>query len=183
MTRFCCAGALTCVSASVFAAPSTSASVATSGSGATSSLHGAFEQGDFRVSLVLGTASTRSDDYVIVGGGVGYFVLRGLELGVDYEAWLLGEPLLNRVAPEARYVFVVVPTVHPYLGAFYRHTFVSGEADLDSVGARAGAYYVPSGGRVYLGGGVAYERVLACGDDVFLDCDTVYPEIVIGATF
>jgi hypothetical protein len=144
---------------------------------------GIFERGDFRVSLLLGTASTRLDSYVIVGGGFGYFALRGLELGVDYEAWFLGEPLLNRLSPEARYVFVFVPTVSPYVGAFYRHTFAAGEDDLDSLGARAGAYYVAPGRRIYVGGGVAYERFLSCDDDTFIDCDTFFPEIAIGATF
>ena len=138
---------------------------------------GPFARNTPRVSVVVGSGSTRSETYLILGAGFGYFIIDGLELGLDYEAWILGSPVMHRLSPEARYVFHFVPILAPYVGLFYRHSFVAHEDDLDQLGMRVGAYYVPASGRMYIGGGVVYERLLACTPGVFVDCDVVYPEI------
>jgi hypothetical protein len=137
-----------------------------------------FSRGRVRLSLIAGSGSAVDHTYLILGGGVGYFLLDGLEVGVDYEAWLLGKPVLHRLSPETRYVFYFVPTIKPYVGAFYRHTFVTGNDGLDHVGARVGGYFVPGSGRFYFGVGAVYERLLSCDASIF-DCDSVYPEISI----
>ncbi|MEI9935749.1 MAG: hypothetical protein WDO69_00860 [Pseudomonadota bacterium] len=143
---------------------------------------GPFSAHSVRLTLLLGTGSTRTDTYFIIGGGVGYFLVDGLEVGADYEAWLFAKPVLQRLSPEARYVFHMVPVIKPYIGAFYRHTFVSDYDDLNSVGGRAGIYYVPRSGRIWIGGGAVYERTLDCTSSEFVDCDSVYPEISIGVS-
>jgi hypothetical protein len=137
--------------------------------------------GNTRLTLLVGTGSTGTDQYLILGGGIGRFILDGLELGVDYEAWLFGEPTLHRLSPELRYVLYFVPKIQPYVGFFYRHTFISDYDDLDSLGARAGLIFAP--GRVVLGAGAVYERQLSCEDGQLLDCDDVYPEVTIGVVF
>jgi hypothetical protein len=144
---------------------------------------GPFRQAAVRLSLLLGSGESSTDTYFILGAGAGYYVLNGLELGADYEAWLGGSPTLQRLSPEARYVLWFVPTIKPYLGFFYRHTFVSGYDGLNSLGGRAGVYYAPERSRMYLGGGVAYERYLACTDSVLGDCDELYPELAFGVSF
>ena len=144
---------------------------------------GLFSQHRIRLSLLVGSGSSRSDRYLILGAGVGYFVLDGLALGFEYEAWLAGDPALHRISPDARYVFYFVPTIKPYVGGFYRHTFVTNYEDLDSLGARGGIYYAPDGARFYLGGGAAYERLLACASSAVVDCDVVYPEITLAFGF
>ena len=142
---------------------------------------GPFSRGSVRLTLLIGTGSTVSDSYLIVGGGPGYFIVDGLEIGLDYEAWIFGDPVMHRLSPETRYVFHMVPVIKPYVGVFYRHTFVTGEFDdYDQVGARGGLYYVPNGGGVYVGGGAVYDRLLDCDDNSFIDCDSVYPEIFFG---
>lgn len=135
-----------------------------------------------RLTLLVGTGSTRTDNYFIIGGGLGYYLVNGLEVGFDYEAWLFAKPVLQRLSPEARYVFHMVPVIKPYVGTFYRHTFVSDYDDYDSVGGRVGAYYIPKSGRVYIGGGAVYERTLDCTSSSFVDCDAWYPEISIGVS-
>ncbi len=144
---------------------------------------GPFGQGAIRVSLLVGSGESTTDTYFILGGGGGYYVLNGLELGLDYEAWLGGSPTLQRLSPEARFVFWFVPTLKPYAGFFYRHTFVSGYDGLNSLGGRVGLYYAPERSRMYLGGGAVYERYLGCTDSVLGDCDELYPELAIGASF
>jgi hypothetical protein len=144
---------------------------------------GPFSAHSVRLSLLLGTGSTASDTYLIVGGGVGYYLVDGLELAVDYEAWIGGEPVMHRVSPGLRYVLHFVPTIKPYVGVFYRHTFVNNYDDLNYVGARAGLYYAPARSRIYFGGGAVYERLLDCSANALVDCDTVYPEIFIGIGF
>jgi hypothetical protein len=143
---------------------------------------GPFSRGAIRLTLLLGTGSSATDTYFILGAGVGYFLLDGLELGLDYEAWLGGDPVMHRLSPELRYVFHMVPVIKPYIGTFYRHTFVADYDDLDYIGGRAGIFYVPKQSRVYIGGGAVYERLLDCKSNSLVDCDTVYPEIAIGVT-
>jgi hypothetical protein len=144
---------------------------------------GPFARGSIRLSFLIGSGWTTTDEYLILGAGVGYYVVDGLELGLDYEAWLFGSPVLNRLSPGVRYVFHMVPVIKPYVGGFYRHTFVNGYEDLDYVGARAGLFYVPKGGGLYFGGGAVYEHLLNHCSGQYVDCDDVYPEIFVGVSF
>ena len=142
---------------------------------------GPFSQGSVRLTLLLGTGYSRDDTYFIIGGGLGYYLVNGLEVGLDYEAWLFASPVMHRLSPEARYVFHMVPLIKPYAGVFYRRTFVMEDnPDYNQVGARLGAYYVPRSGRMYIGGGAVYEKTLDCTDSKYLDCDSWYPEISVG---
>jgi len=140
-----------------------------------------FAAGRSRVSLLVGSGSTGDDTYLILGAGIGHYILRGLEVGIDYEAWLFGDPVLHRLSPEVRYVFAFVPRIQPYVGAFYRHTFVSDFDDLDSVGARGGINFAPRG-PLTIGAGAVYERQLSCNESV-IDCDSVYPELTLAFSF
>ena len=141
---------------------------------------GAFDGGLGRISLIAGTGSSVGDDYLLLGGGLGYFIADGLELGLDYEAWLIGDPTVHRLSPGARYVFHFVPVVKPYVGGFYRHAFVSNREDVDYAGARAGLYLSPGKSRLSFGAGAVYERVLDCSDGLIVECDSVYPEFTFG---
>lgn len=141
----------------------------------------AFSRGTLRLTLLVGSGSSITENYLIVGGGVGYFILNGLEVGLDYEAWIFGSPVMHRVSPETKYIFHFVPVIKPYIGAFYRRTFVTeGYDDYDHVGARGGIFYAPPRSRIYVGGGAVYEHLVDCTDSAFMDCDDVYPEIMIG---
>jgi hypothetical protein len=145
---------------------------------------GPFARGSVRLSVLVGAGSTINDTYLILGGGVGYYLLDGLELGIDYEAWILAEPVMNRLSPGLRYVFHMIPVIKPYIGGFYRHTFIgSGYEDSNSLGVRGGIYYVPPNGGLYVGGGAVYEHLLGCTNSAFIDCDSVYPEIFVGVSF
>src|SRR5262245_10107749 len=84
---------------------------------------GPFSRGSIRLTLLVGWGSTVTEEYLILGGGPGYFLADGLEIGLDYEAWLFGEPVMHRLSPETRYIFHMVPVIKPYVGVFYRHTF------------------------------------------------------------
>jgi hypothetical protein len=144
---------------------------------------GPFSRGSVRLTLLVGTGSTVRENYLILGAGAGYFLADGLELGLDYEAWILASPVFHRLSPETKYIFHMIPVIKPYVGVFYRHTFVtSGYEDMDHVGARGGIFYVPKGGRMFVGGGAIYERLLDCEDTSLVDCDEVYPEIFFGVS-
>jgi hypothetical protein len=140
-----------------------------------------FAQSRVRASVVAGLSSSGDETYLILGGGAGYYLTDGLELGLDTDVWLIGDPTVWNVTPGLLYVFYMVPTVKPYLGTFYRHAFVFDSEDLDSIGGHAGLYFVT--GRVYLGVGAVYEHWLGCDDDSFTDCDAVYPELVLAFSF
>jgi hypothetical protein len=144
---------------------------------------GPFAAHRLRLSLLVGTGSSSRDTYLILGAGLGYYLVSGLELGLDYEAWIGGEPVIQRVSPGVRYVMHFIPVIKPYVGAFYRHAFIVDYEDLDSVGARAGLIFAPARAHVTIGGGAVYERLLGCTATSLVDCDTVYPEVTIGVAF
>ena len=141
-----------------------------------------FSKGNVRTSIVVGGGHALGDDYFVVGAGVGYYVIDGLEAGLDLDAWLGGERDISSVSPELRYVFHDSPGAKPYAGVFYRHTFIEDLDDLDAIGLRGGLFLM-RGRATYLGIGVLYNSYLDCDEDVYSSCTETYPEIVISVAF
>ena len=141
---------------------------------------GPFKKGKVRVGFYAGAGNTLSQTYVIIGGGLGYYILNGLEAGVDVEGWVLQDPTFWKVTPQVRYVFWQLNPIRPYVGAFWRKTFAGGDySDFNSYGARGGVAYRKGGSYVALG--VVYEKYddyTGLGDDY-----TVYPEIAFWLSF
>jgi len=136
-----------------------------------------FRQGAQSVSVIVGAGSAFRDDYIILGVGYGYYVLKGLELGIDAQFWLSGDPSITKLSPQIRYVFTQPETVKPYVGAFYRRTYIDGLDDLDSIGYRAGLNFMGRG-NFFFGAGVVYENYQDCSETVFTSCSDTYPEIL-----
>lgn len=143
-------------------------------------LGSAFSKGSTTLGIVAGSGSAFNDNYVILGVGVGYYLLDGLELGIDVQHWFSGDPAITKISPQVKYVFLQADPIKPYVGAFYRRTYIQDLDNENSYGYRAGAYF--SGGRgVYIGGGIVYEEYVDCSR--FLDCSNTYPEILISVNF
>ncbi|HSC89463.1 MAG TPA: hypothetical protein VLC09_19410 [Polyangiaceae bacterium] len=137
-----------------------------------------FDRGSIRLSVMLGWAQGSTTDWLMLGGGAGYYVLDGLEVHADANFWLIGDPFIATVTPGVRYVFHQLRDVKPYVGAFYRHYFVDApSADSDSIGGRVGVYFVVNP-HVYFGGGLVVEQLV--NNNLFYDDTQVYPEITIG---
>ena len=138
---------------------------------------GAFAQGRKRIGFYGGAGSSYSHTYLILGVSAGYYLRDGLEVGLEFEGWLLQTPQFYKLAPQARYVFWQLRPVLPYVGAFYRKTWVTDDfPDADSWGGRAGIAY--TSGKGYAAVGVVYESFI---DNVFED--HWYPEIAFWLTF
>jgi len=150
-----------------------SASVGTGGVSA------AFSKGSTSIGIVAGSGSAFNDDYIILGVGVGYYVIPGLELGIDVQHWFSGDPAITKVSPQIRYVFHKSKTIKPYVGLFYRRTFIDEIRNYDSFGYRAGAYFSANNG-VYIGGGIVYEDESDCP---VADCSNTYPELLFTVAF
>ncbi|UCB54423.1 MAG: hypothetical protein JSW45_10810 [Thiotrichales bacterium] len=136
-----------------------------------------FSQGSQSVAVILGSGSAFNDDYLILGLGYGYYVINGLELGIDAQFWMSGDPSITKLSPKITYVFTQPERIKPYLGAFYRRTFVDEFDDFDSIGYRAGLNFMGQG-NFFFGLGFVYEEYRSCSETVFSSCSDTYPEIV-----
>lgn len=146
---------------------------------------GRFSQGRSRLSLNGGSTGNFGNQYIFIGGGYGYFIADGLEIGLD-GAWYFGDdPSIAVLSPNARYVLWQIDAIKPYVGAFFERQFL-GEYrgtdldDIDSVGARAGVAWLA--GRSFLTAGIAYAKVLDCekNTQVQLECERIIPEFGFG---
>lgn len=134
-----------------------------------------YDQG--KVSIGLGGGFNGNQGSI--GGSLGYFVVKGLEVALEASVLIQGETTIGIVGPATRYIVWQVPTVHPYIGTFYRHWFIGNDvADRDSVGARAGI--ITAQDPFYVSAGVMYERFIACDEAT---CAYVTPEISLGISF
>ena len=144
---------------------------------------GPFAQGRLRISVLFGGGTNFQDNYLILGAGLGYFLIDGLEASLGGTAWFLGDPFIGTVTPGLTYVFYQVPKIHPYLGAFYRRYFITGGFDdFDTYGGRGGVNLL-LGNDGFVGGGVVYERLFDCQEDVWQNCDQWYPELTVAIVF
>ncbi len=141
-----------------------------------------FTAGSARLSLAFGGATAFNQDYSVFGIGGGYFVADGIEAGLDAEEWSGNSPRIVQVSPQVRVVLSPVGTFKPYLGAFYRRTFIDGYRDLNTVGARVGAYFLMGTG-FYFGAGLAADMHLNCDRTVYSSCGEAYPELLFAVTF
>ena len=138
---------------------------------------GYFAQGRKRGGIYGGAGSTLGNTYFILGAGLGFFVLDGLEVGADVEGWLLQDPTIWKFSPQVRYTVWQTGALKPYLGAFYRWTWVSDET-WNSYGGRVGVLY--SKGRGFAGLGMVYENF---ENDYGGDTSSWYPEISFSVYF
>jgi hypothetical protein len=140
---------------------------------------GPFAQGRKRLGFFGGAGSTLGQTYAIIGGGFGYFVADGLEVGASFEGWILQDPTIWKLTPEVRYTVWQSPRFQPYVGAFWRRTFVGDPFDdVSSWGGRGGLVY--RSGKGYAGVGMVYERF---DGDLGEDQDTWYPEFSFALYF
>ncbi len=147
------------------------------------SIAGPFDQGNVRISVGGGLGRGFDQTYFIVKGAAAYYLIDGLEVGLEAESWLFNSPSQFRIGPQTRYILHFVPIVKPYAGVFYRHAFISdGFADLDSVGWRAGAFLTPTF-NTFFGAGVVQEFYLDCDEDVYANCTLLYPEVTFSIAF
>jgi len=143
---------------------------------------GSFSQGRSRLSVVAGNGYAFNDTYFVLGVGGSYYVVDGLNVGLDVEWWSGGEPGIVKVSPSLQYVFYQVPSVAPYIGAFYSRSYVEDLQNLGSIGGRAGVY-IAAGRNTHLGLGMAYESYFSCDETTYVSCSDAYPEISLTMAF
>jgi len=150
----------------------------------TGGLSDAFSKDSASIGVVVGSGTAFDDDYMILGVGAGYYIINGLEIGIDAQYWMSGEPSITKVTPKMTYVFTQPETIKPYLGIFYRRTFYSDDDlnldDQNSYGYRAGAY-LNSNDDVYIGGGIVHEKYADCNP--LIECSSTYPEVIFAISF
>jgi len=156
-----------------FAAPAMAQSVGAAGG---------FSKGKTHLVATAGTGYAFDESYLVLGLGVSYYLFDGFNVGLFYESWTGSDPKLTKITPSVQYVFYEVQTVKPYVGAFYRRTSIDGRPDLDSVGARAGAY-LQMGRNAYLGLGAVYESYIDCNTGTYRKCDSTYGEVSLTFAF
>src|SRR5436190_13274874 len=88
-----------------------------------------FAKGRMHGVVTAGYGSAFGDEYAIFGAGVSYYVMDGLAIGGAFETWRGGDPTISKLTFSTQYVFHKVPTIKPYIGAFYRRTFITGLDD------------------------------------------------------
>jgi hypothetical protein len=142
----------------------------------------AFSQGNARLAIHGGGATAYDRNYSVFGIGSGYFVADGIEVGLDAEKWFGASPGITQVSPQIRYVLNTASPFNPYAGVFYQRTFIQNNQDNDTVGGRAGAFYM-AGENAYFGAGVVHAVHVRCDRTVYSSCSETYPEFSFAVLF
>lgn len=143
---------------------------------------GIFGKGRLHGIVTAGYGQAFGEDYAIFGAGINYYLIDGLAIGGAFETWRGGDPTVSKLTLSTQYVFYQVPKIKPYVGAFYRRTYITGLDDLDSYGGRAGAY-LQLGRGAYVGLGAVYESYADCTESRYRSCSDTYPEVLFTFAF
>ncbi|MGB5964014.1 MAG: hypothetical protein WBG65_00605 [Sulfurimonadaceae bacterium] len=150
-----------------------------------------FGAGNKSVGVTLGSGSVSyssgtffgsyTENYYILGVSADYFVLENLALGLGYRGWFGGSPTIHQGTVPVTYYIPTSSKFRPYLGAFYRYTYINDDRfdNYSSAGGRAGLAILFQNG--YVGLGWVQEYYL--DSDSRSDTTSGYPEVVIGFTF
>jgi opacity protein-like surface antigen len=143
---------------------------------------GVFAKGRTHVFVTGGAGYAFDESYFVLGAGLTYYPIDGLGLGLSFESWTGADPGVTKLTPSVQYVFYQLGSIKPYLGGFYRRTYIDGLPDLDSIGARAGIY-LRTGSSAYLGLGAVYESYQDCSASTYRKCESTYPEVSFTIAF
>lgn len=142
---------------------------------------GIFSRGRTHFVVTAGNGYAFDESYLVLGVGVSYYVIDGLNIGLSLESWSGSDPDIFKVTPSVQYVFHQAP-LKPYVGGFYRRAYVDGLPDINSAGARAGIYFT-AGRNAYIGVGAVYESYVDCNKTVYRSCSDTYPEVSFTVAF
>ena len=136
--------------------------------------------GSGSVSYSVGPFST-VENYYILGVNADFFVAENLSVGLGYRGWFGGDPTINQGTIPVTYYIPTNSKFRPYLGAFYRYTYIADDRydNYSSAGGRAGLAITFQNG--YVGFGWAQEYYL--DSDSLSDSSSGYPEVVLGFSF
>ena len=136
--------------------------------------------GSGSVSYSVGPFST-VENYYILGVNADFFVAENLSVGLGYRGWFGGDPTINQGTIPVTYYIPTNSKFRPYLGAFYRYTYIADDRydNYSSAGGRAGLAITFQNG--YVGFGWAQEYYL--DSDSLSDSTSGYPEVVLGFSF
>ena len=143
---------------------------------------GFFTKGSLQLAIYGGSGSAFDQNYTVIGGSGAYYFADGYNVGLSAEVWTGSSPGIQKVSPSLGYVFYQASVVKPYVGVFYRHTYIDNLPDLDSVGGRAGVYIV-GGKNVYFGIGGVYESYIDCDQSTYSSCSDTYAEFSLTFAF
>jgi hypothetical protein len=148
----------------------------------TGGVAGAFSKGRTHFVATVGNGYAFDESYFVVGLGVSYYLIDGLNIGLSLESWSGSDPGMYKVTPSVQYVFHQMSRVKPYVGGFFRRAYVDGQPDINSVGARGGVY-LSAGRNAYIGIGAVYESYIDCNNSVYRSCSDTYPEVSFTIAF
>ena len=143
---------------------------------------GAFDKGRTHFVITGGNGYAFDESYLVLGLGVSYYLIDGLNVGLFLESWSGPDPSMYKVTPSVQYVFHQIPRVSPYIGGFYRRAYIDGLQDINSIGGRAGVYFA-AGRNAYFGAGAIYESYIDCNKAVYRSCSDTYPEVSFTIAF
>lgn len=139
-----------------------------------------FDRGNLAFGGVIGSGYSGNESYMILGVSADYFAMNGLSVGVGYQGWFGADPTQNQLTLSTNYYIPLNDKLRPYVGAFFRETFISGYDDRSSYGGRAGLAVTMSR-NTFISAGWAYEEYTNCPE--YLECSSNYPEIVFSLAF
>jgi hypothetical protein len=145
-------------------------------------VEGAFSKGRTHFVITGGNGYAFDESYLVLGVGMSYYVIDGLNVGLFLESWSGSDPGMYKVTPSVQYVFHQIPRLNPYIGGFYRRAYIDGQPDINSVGARAGVY-LGAGRNAYIGIGAVYESYIDCNKALSRSCNDAYPEVSFTIAF
>jgi len=139
-----------------------------------------FSKGSKSIGIKLGSAYIGVESYTIAGLSGNYFVIDNLSVGLAYEAWLGGNPDVQKLTLESTYYVEASPEIRPYLGLLYRRILISnGFDDTNSYGYRAGIAFIQD--NLLLSAGIVQERYDSSRG--IFDATETYAEFIIGFAF
>ncbi len=139
-----------------------------------------FEQGSKNVGVNIGAGSNFGVNYTILGINASYFVVDNLQAGLEYRGWFGSGPAINEISVPVTYIVPLNDKFRPYLGGFFRKTFLdSSQGDDYSVyGARVGVSMITSGNSY-----ASFGWVQEYYDNSDGDSSNGYPEVAVGLSF